>query len=190
MIEANQDVIDLVIYVHEVGKQEITSEGVMTLLDILNVEHPHIVFAQMRLESGNFKSDLAKNNNNFFGMKYPRQRATIAQGNDRGYAYYRSWSYSVLDYAIWQRRYASGLTEDEYLEMLSEKYAEDKAYNFIETYDLVSPLEVVLVRISDGSAFGYRKLKNLQEQISDPVSFTENLTNEINNFLGDGSSGL
>lgn len=128
IVEVNQDVIDLVIYVHEVGKQEISAESVLTLLDTLNVEHPHIVFAQMRLESGNFKSDLAKNNDNFFGMKYPRQRATVAQGNDRGYAYYRSWSYSVLDYAIWQRRYASGLTEEEYLEMLSEKYAEDKAY--------------------------------------------------------------
>lgn len=126
--EIKQDVIDLVIYVHEVGKQEISAERVLTLLDTLNVEHPHIVFAQMRLESGNFKSDLAKNNDNFFGMKYPRQRATVAQGMDRGYAYYRSWSYSVLDYAIWQRRYASGLTEEEYLEMLSEKYAEDKAY--------------------------------------------------------------
>lgn len=126
--EVKQDVIDLVIYVHEVGKQEISAERVLTLLDTLNVEHPHIVFAQMRLESGNFKSDLAKNNDNFFGMKYPRQRATVAQGIDRGYAYYRSWSYSVLDYAIWQRRYASGLTEEEYLEMLSEKYAEDKVY--------------------------------------------------------------
>ena len=126
--EVKQDVIDLVIYVHEVGKQEISTERVFSLLDALNVEHPHIVFAQMRLESGNFKSDLAKNNDNFFGMKYPRQRATMAQGVDRGYAYYRSWSYSVLDYAIWQRRYASGLTEDEYFEMLSEKYAEDKAY--------------------------------------------------------------
>ena len=128
VIEVNQDVIDLVMYVHEVGKQEINAEKVLTLIDTLNVEHPHIVFAQMRLESGNFKSDLAKNNDNFFGMKYPRQRATVAQGVDRGYAYYRSWSYSVLDYAIWQRRYASGLTEEEYLEMLSEKYAEDKAY--------------------------------------------------------------
>lgn len=128
VIGVNQDVIDLVIYVHEVGKQEISAEIVLTLLNTLNVEHPHIVFAQMRLESGNFKSDLAKNNNNFFGMKYPRQRATVAQGADRGYAYYRSWSYSVLDYAIWQRIYASGLTEEEYLEMLSEKYAEDKAY--------------------------------------------------------------
>ena len=128
VVVVESDCIDLVMYVHEVGKQEINAEKVLTLIDTLNVEHPHIVFAQMRLESGNFKSDLAKNNDNFFGMKYPRQRATVAQGVDRGYAYYRSWSYSVLDYAIWQRRYASGLTEDEYLEMLSEKYAEDKAY--------------------------------------------------------------
>ena len=128
VIGVNQDVIDLVIYVHEAGKQKISAESVLTLLDTLNVEHPHIVFAQMRLESGNFKSDLAKHNNTFFGMKYPRQRATVAKGVYRGYAYYRSWSYSVLDYAIWQRIYASGLTEEEYLEMLSEKHAEDKAY--------------------------------------------------------------
>ena len=127
-VVVERDCIDLVIYVHEVGKQEISAERVLTLLDTLNVEHPHIVFAQMRLESGNFKSALAKENDNFFGMKYPRQRATVALGVDRGYAYYRSWSYSVLDYAIWQKRYASGLTEEEYLEMLSEKYAEDKAY--------------------------------------------------------------
>ena len=127
-VVVERDCIDLVMYVHEVGKQEISAERVLTLLYTLNVEHPHIVFAQMRLESGNFKSDLAKNNDNFFGMKYPRQRATVARGVDRGYACYRSWSYSVLDYAIWQRRYASGLTEEEYLEMLSEKYAEDKAY--------------------------------------------------------------
>lgn len=80
IVEVNQDAIDLVIYVHEVGKQEISAERVLTLLDTLNVEHPHIVFAQMRLESGNFKSDLAKNNDNFFGMKYPRQRATVARG--------------------------------------------------------------------------------------------------------------
>ncbi len=69
-------------------------------------------------------------------------------------------------------------------------YAEDQDYDFIETYNLRNPLEVVLVRISDGSAFGYRKLQNLQDQISDPVSFTENFTNEVNDFLGDGSSSL
>ena len=69
-------------------------------------------------------------------------------------------------------------------------YTEDQDYDFIETYNLRNPLEVVLVRISDGSAFGYRKLQNLQDQISDPVSFTENFTNEVNDFLGDGSSSL
>lgn len=126
--EVNQDIIDLVMYVHEVGKQEISAERVLTLLDTLNVEHPHIVFAQMRLESGNFKSNIAKTNNNFFGMRHPRVRVTMSRGSLNGFASYDSWSYSVLDYAIWQRMYASGLTEEEYLEMLSEKYAEDKDY--------------------------------------------------------------
>ena len=123
-----RDPVDILMYIHKAGRDSITLDNARALIDTLNIEHPHIVLAQMKLESGNFKSDLAKNNDNFFGMKYPRQRATVAQGVDRGYAYYRSWSYSVLDYAIWQRRYASGLTEEEYLEMLSEKYAEDKAY--------------------------------------------------------------
>ena len=127
-VVVERDCIDLVIYVHEVGKQEINAERVLTLLDILNMEHPHIVFAQMRLESGNFKSDLAKNNDNFFGMRHPRVRITMSRGSLNGFASYDSWSYSVLDYAIWQRMYASGLTEEEYLEMLSKKYAEDKAY--------------------------------------------------------------
>ena len=126
--EYYEDVVDTMGKVHEIGKRDISIDNIYSLFEYLNIEHSDIVFAQMKLESGNFNSNLAKNNNNFFGMKYPRQRATVAQGADRGYAYYRSWSYSVLDYAMWQRRYASGLTEDEYLEMLLEKYAEDKSY--------------------------------------------------------------
>ena len=37
VIGVNQDVIDLVIYVHEVGKQKISAESVLTLLNTLNV---------------------------------------------------------------------------------------------------------------------------------------------------------
>lgn len=63
-------------------------------------------------------------------------------------------------------------------------YNNDDEYNFIETYNLSQPLEVVLVRIDDGSSTGYKKLENLQNQISDPVSFTDNFTYQINSFLG------
>ena len=122
------DPVAISTFIENIGERDITFDNVMTLMDTLLVEHPHIVYAQMRLESGNFKSNIAKNNNNFFGMRHPRVRITMSRGSLNGYASYDSWSYSVLDYAIWQRMYASGLTEEEYLEMLSEKYAEDKSY--------------------------------------------------------------
>ena len=122
------DPVAISTFIENIGKREITFDNVMILMDTLLVEYPHIVYAQMRLESGNFKSNIAKNNNNFFGMRHPRVRVTMSRGSLNGYASYDSWSYSVLDYAIWQRMYASGLTEEEYLEMLSGKYAEDKSY--------------------------------------------------------------
>ena len=101
---------------------------IMVVMDGLGMQHKHIVYAQMRLESGNFQSDLAKSNNNFFGMKKACQRVTTATKKDNGYAYYEHWSLSVLDYAIWQRKYAYNLTEEEYLAKLSKVYAEDKCY--------------------------------------------------------------
>lgn len=63
-------------------------------------------------------------------------------------------------------------------------YENDQENNFIETYNLSQPLEVVLVRINDGAAFGYKKLENLQNMISDPVSFDDYLSEQINSFLG------
>ena len=122
------DPVAISTFIENIGKREITFDNVMILMDTLLIEHPHIVFAQMRLESGNFKSNIAKTNNNFFGMRHPRVRITMSRGSLNGFASYDSWSYSVLDYAIWLRMSASGLTEEEYLEMLSKKYAEDKAY--------------------------------------------------------------
>ena len=127
-IGISQDAVDFLMYIHDAGKDSITIGSARLLIDTLNIEHPHIVLAQMKLESGNFKSNLAKSNNNFFGMKHPLTRPTVSLGSKKGYATFNSWSYSILDYALWQRRYARGLTEEEYLDMLSYKYAEDKNY--------------------------------------------------------------
>lgn len=101
---------------------------IMVVMDGLGMQHKHIVYTQMRLESGNFQSDLANSNNNFFGMKKACQRVTTATKKDNGYAYYEHWSLSVLDYAIWQRKYAYNLPEEEYLAKLSNVYAEDEYY--------------------------------------------------------------
>lgn len=102
-----------------------TAFGVMLEFEI---QHPHIVLAQMKIESGNYESSIARNNNNYFGMRQPSSRLTVSLGSRNGYARYRSWAYSILDYALWQRQYAWNLTEEQYLANLGKTYAEDPNY--------------------------------------------------------------
>jgi len=63
-------------------------------------------------------------------------------------------------------------------------YQAASEYNFTASYDLRQPLEVVLIRINDGAVFGFKKLLQLQDEISDPISFTQNFRFQINEFLG------
>ena len=62
-------------------------------------------------------------------------------------------------------------------------YQNDDEYNFIATYNLSKPLEVVLVRINDGASFGYEKIENLQNMISDKISFDKYVRYRIDSFL-------
>ncbi len=62
-------------------------------------------------------------------------------------------------------------------------YQNDQEYNFIGNYNLSRPLEVVLQNVENGRALGYRKLENLQNMISDALSFSDYLTEEINSFF-------
>lgn len=121
--------LEVLSMVQEIGKEEISENKAISLMIMLGIEHPHIVYAQMRLESGNFTSSLARDCNNFFGMKHPKVRTNVSLGaNSRGFATYDNWAMSVLDYGLWQKRYASGITEEEYYSMLSKHYAEDSDY--------------------------------------------------------------
>lgn len=121
--------LEVLSMVQEMGKEEISENKAISLMIMLGIEHPHIVYAQMRLESGNFTSSLAMDCNNFFGMKHPKVRTNVSLGaNSRGFATYDNWAMSVLDYGLWQKMYASGLTEEEYYGMLSKHYAEDSDY--------------------------------------------------------------
>jgi hypothetical protein len=95
----------------------------------LNFRFPHIVLAQAKLESNNFRSYLFKENNNMFGMKLASSRLTIANGEEHGYASYESWSESLMDYALYYSSYLRNVkTEREYYQFLSKFYAEDVAY--------------------------------------------------------------
>ena len=128
VVKYGPDLLSSIEWVYLLGEEKLNEDRAVYLMNRLGIEHPHIVFAQMRLESGNFQSNIATTNNNFFGMYHPRQRVTTSKGNNNGYAVYENWALSIVDYGLWQRRYARGLTEDEYYSLLEEKYAEDKEY--------------------------------------------------------------
>lgn len=124
----SKHIVQDLLWVEEMGVMPVSDSLVSNILTTLKVEHPHIVHAQMRLESGHYTSRLARDNHNYFGMKHPAQRFTLSLGKKNGYASYRNWVYSILDYALWQQRYAAALTEEEYLAYLSRVYASDTHY--------------------------------------------------------------
>jgi uncharacterized FlgJ-related protein len=106
-----------------------SEDNLKNLLLELNVRFPHIVLAQAKLESGNFKSHMFLENNNMFGMKEAKRRPTTNKGTQNGHAYYENWKDCVIDYAFYQAAYLNSLrTEEQYYQYLSASYAEDPAY--------------------------------------------------------------
>lgn len=107
---------------HSKVYQEIVSSG---------IKYAEVAFAQAILESGHFKSKVAKQNNNLFGMRIPRYRSTTAVGKLNGYARYLSWQASVQDYKIWQdnlfKRYPN-MTKAEFKSYLNRLYSTSSNY--------------------------------------------------------------
>jgi uncharacterized FlgJ-related protein len=129
---------------------EFSQEKLVTNIEELNFKFPHIILAQSMQETGNFKSGIFKENNNLFGMKEARMRATLAQGTNRGHAHYNTWQESLYDYAMYYNAYLRKIkTEDEYFEYLRQNYAEDPEY--------VSRLKSIIKK---------KKLKELFKQIA------------------------
>ena len=109
----------------EKERNKFTEEKFVGLIKELNMKFPHIVYAQARIESGNFKSAVFKQNNNLFGMREARVRVNTAKGTNLNHAYYDNWKESVYDYAFYQCRYMSNAdTETEYYQALDASYAE------------------------------------------------------------------
>ena len=108
---------------------EFSPEKLKAYILELNIKFPHIVYAQAKLETGEFKSKIFKENNNLFGMKVATRRPTTNKGEDNGHAFYVNWKESVVDYAFYSAQYLSNIkTESEYLDYLGQSYAEDPNY--------------------------------------------------------------
>jgi hypothetical protein len=122
-----------------------SEKALVQILEDLNVKFPHIVLAQAMLETGHFKSDVFKQNNNLFGMKEAKTRQHTAVGTNLGHACYDTWQESVIDYALYQARYLSHIkTESDYLLYLNDKYAESTNYDsvILEVVDTMSLREL------------------------------------------------
>lgn len=95
------------------------------------IRFSHIVLAQAKLESNNYKSKLLFTSNNLFGMKVAATRFTFATNSyDYGnYARYETIEDCILDYRSWQIQNANFIvTEEAYFDLLHKYYAEDPNY--------------------------------------------------------------
>jgi flagellum-specific peptidoglycan hydrolase FlgJ len=114
----------------DITEDRFTQGQLVEELKRLNVRYPYIVLAQSILETGYWESRIYQENNNLFGMKQARARATTAKGTQLGHAYYDNWKESVTDYALYQAAYLNKLrSESKYLKYLDKNYAEAKNYD-------------------------------------------------------------
>lgn len=87
-----------------------------SIMYILEIEHPEVVIAQSKLETGNYTSSIFKENHNLFGFR-----------KGKSYYKYKDWKESVLHYAHWQNMNYR-VNEDYFVFLKRIKYAEDSNY--------------------------------------------------------------
>lgn len=126
----NQNVINQTNIVDTIYiKDKFSEVAFIELIRKSNVKYPHIILAQAKIESGNFTSSIFKENNNMFGMRLARQRATTAISENKGFAVYSDWVSSYYDYILYQSSTMSTCSnEQEYYQRLEDKYAQDTSY--------------------------------------------------------------
>jgi uncharacterized FlgJ-related protein len=81
---------------------------------------PNVALAQMKIETGNFKSAICKENKNIAGIRTSKSK--YVAGMNRGHCSYKSYKDCIKDYVRVQNRY---------LKNIDGKYAEANGY--IET---------------------------------------------------------
>lgn len=124
------------LFYNDIKNADFSEELLKKCMYYERIKYPDVVLTQAQLETGFYTSDIFRNGNNCFGMKYPQYRETIAIGIYQGHAKYNYWWESVIDYAMWQDWYLklgykinTDEDDDFYLVFLRcVRYAEDPKY--------------------------------------------------------------
>ena len=96
---------------------ELTEEEVLKELIKQGCVLPNVGLAQSKIESTHFKSAIAKENKNIFGIKTSKSEYVI--GVNRGHCVYKTYKDCIKDYIRVQNRY---------LKNINGKYAMDSSY--------------------------------------------------------------
>lgn len=124
---SNVTVVDTVVH----KNAPLTLQNIEKFIKFLNIKYADIAFAQVVLETGNLTDSTMLGYNNLFGMKCAKQRPTnyIDHGK-HGYAVYKYWEDSVIDYALFCSKYCkSDMSRAEWLQYLDNNYSEDVHYS-------------------------------------------------------------
>ena len=110
-------------------------DTVYNFITSCNPWYPEYIMAQAVIESGLGSSDVGKNANNMFGMKYidqskPHRPTTQIPGVEyKGYGVYKSWELGVVDRILWE------LNRYKYTKPTLQRYQDGFAnYAEAETY--------------------------------------------------------
>jgi uncharacterized FlgJ-related protein len=109
--------------------EDFTKEKFLKEIEKYSFKYPDIIIAQALVESSHFKSPVFIENNNMFGMREAKARITTSKGSNLKHAYYENWKDCLVDRALYEARYLSKLSREEYFKYLDDTYAEGKGYS-------------------------------------------------------------
>jgi uncharacterized FlgJ-related protein len=94
-------------------------QKVDSFIDILPFKDKNLIKRQYRLESGNLKSNVARKNNNLFGIKNAEKRPQLGRKSKiNDYRHYENWMLSIFDRYLYELNYGTKL----------KNYSEDENY--------------------------------------------------------------
>lgn len=115
--------------VNEEINSSFTREALIEEIKCHGFKYPDLILAQAVLESGHFKSTVFKENNNTFGMRFPKIRETLAKRSNLNHAVYDNWKECVEDRMIYENLYLNDKSRVEYKKYLDRVYAKGKNYS-------------------------------------------------------------
>ena len=122
--------IEKIAVVIRVNEESFNEKNLKKEINKLNFKYPSIILAQAKLESGNYKSNIFKENNNLFGLKVAKLRCTTALGENLNHSIYKNWQSSVQDRAMWEIQNCKNIhSEEEYYQLLDAMYSETDNYS-------------------------------------------------------------